>query len=408
MCARSGDEQQGRRLMQTLPFIAPGQLGTLKLRNRLVRAPTSETMATADGLATDELIEHYRKLAAGGAGLLITGHIFIEANGKYEAWQLGLHHDGCIAPLTKVTQVVHAHGAAIFAELAHAGSQSTLPDIVPISPSVVPNAIHERAPVEMTETDILRIVDAFAAAAARAKAAGFDGIHIHSGNGYLLPQFNSPLTNRRTDGWGGDADRRSRFLFSVYRAIRNAVGPDMPITARFGVADVVAGGLTVEESVQRVAQLAELGLNGVEPTYNIMTSYRENIRPYVGNTLGHALGDLLVHQLLSAPVAEAYYRPFARAIKAASSIPVLLVGGLRTTDTMSEIIESGDADFLSLCRPLIREPDLPNQIVAGRRGMVDCVSCNLCFKHEGLDPLQCWRTPKTRLLSHIQKFYFRR
>ncbi len=394
--------------MNTLPFLTPGQLGSLKLRNRLVRAPTSETMATADGLVTDELVEHYRKLAAGGAGLLITGHVFVEANGKYEAWQLGLHHDGCIAPLTRVTKAVHDHGAAIFAELAHAGSQSTLPDVVPISPSIVPNAIHERAPVEMTEADIENIIAAYGAAASRAKAAGFDGIHIHSGNGYLLPQFNSPLTNRRTDGWGGDAARRSRFLFAVYRAIRDAVGPDMPITARFGVEDVVPGGLTVEESVRRIAQLAEQGLNGVEPTYNIMTSYRENIRPYVGNTLGHALGDLLVHQLFSAPVAEAYYRPFARAIKAASSIPVLLVGGIRTTDRMAEIIESGDADFLSLCRPLIREPDLPNQIAAGRRGMVDCVSCNLCFKHEGLDPLRCWRTPKTGLLSHIQKFYFRR
>jgi 2,4-dienoyl-CoA reductase-like NADH-dependent reductase (Old Yellow Enzyme family) len=114
---------------ETLAFLEPGRLGALRLKNRLVRAPTSETMATSDGKSTDALLKLYRDLAAGGAGLLITGHVYVEPGGQYEPRQLGLHDDGCIAPLERVTRVVHDRGAAIFAELAHAGSQPVLPEV---------------------------------------------------------------------------------------------------------------------------------------------------------------------------------------------------------------------------------------------------------------------------------------
>jgi 2,4-dienoyl-CoA reductase-like NADH-dependent reductase (Old Yellow Enzyme family) len=391
-----------------LAFLAPGRIGKLEPRNRLVRAATSETMATADGLATDMLVALYGALAAGGAGLIITGHIFVEPDGQYEPWQTGLHDDRCIAALARVTQAVHRHGGLIFAELAHAGSQSILTHVTPCAPSVIPNAIHARAPVEMSEADIARVIAAYRAAARRAIAAGFDGIHIHSGNGYLLAEFNSPHANRRTDTWGGDAARRSRFILAVYQAIRDAVGADVPVTARLGMEDTVKPGLELEESLDRARLLADHGLDAIEPTYGVMTSYRENIRPYVGNTLGHALADGLVPQLFAGPVAEAYYRPFARALKARLAIPVILVGGLRSTGTMDDVVRSGDADFLALARPFVREPDLANKIVAGRRGLVDCVSCNICFRHEGLDPLRCWRTPKTRLLEHLYRYYWRR
>jgi 2,4-dienoyl-CoA reductase-like NADH-dependent reductase (Old Yellow Enzyme family) len=110
------------------------------------------------------------------------------------------------------------------------------------------------------------------------------------------------------------------------------------------------------------------------------------------------------HRALSAPVFEAYYRPFSRAAKAAIDIPVILIGGLRSTDMMDEIVRSGDADFLALARPFVREPDLVNKIIAGRRGPVDCVSCNICFLHEGVDPLRCWRTPSA-MLAHIYRHY---
>jgi len=386
--------------------MAPGKIGRLILKNRLIRAATSETMATGEGEATDDLVRLYSDLARGGAGLIITGHIYVEPRGQYEPRQLGLDQDSRIGPLRRVPEAVHRHGGVIFAELSHAGSQSLIPEIVPLAPSIVPNAIFARPPAEMSDADIERIVADFAAAAERAKRAGFDGIHLHSGNGYLLSQFNSPFANRRNDRWGGDPQMRARFMLEVYRAARRATGADFPITARLGVADVVADGLTLTDGLAIARQLAAEGLDGIEVTYGVMTSYRENIRPYAGVGRWQAIADGMLHRSFSRPVAEAYYRPFARAAKAAVDIPVILVGGLRSTKMMDEILRSGDADFLALARPFVREPDLVNKIAQGRRGGVACVSCNICFLHEGLDPLQCWRTPSA-MLAHVYKYYLK-
>jgi 2,4-dienoyl-CoA reductase-like NADH-dependent reductase (Old Yellow Enzyme family) len=389
-----------------LSFMQAGRIGKLVLKNRLVRAATSETMATDDGAATDELINLYSDLARGGAGLIITGHIYVEPRGQYEPRQLGLDHDSRIAPLARVTDAVHRNGGIIFAELSHAGSQSLIPQIVPLAPSIVPNAIFARPPTEMTDADIRKVIADFGTAAARAKRAGFDGIHLHSGNGYLLAQFNSPHTNRRDDRWGGDAQRRMQFILDVYGAVREATAPDFPITARLGLADAVSNGLAVEDGLDIARQLAARGLAALEVTYGVMTSYRENIRPYAGTTRWRAIADGMLHRTFSAPVAEAYYRPFARAAKSAIDIPIILIGGLRSTGVMDDVVRSGDADFLAMARPFVREPDLANKIAGGRRGPVDCVSCNICFLHEGIDPLQCWRTPSA-MLAHIYKHYLK-
>jgi 2,4-dienoyl-CoA reductase-like NADH-dependent reductase (Old Yellow Enzyme family) len=386
--------------------MRPGKIGGLVLKNRLIRAATSETMATASGEATDDLVRLYSDLARGGVGLIITGHIYVEPRGQYEPRQLGLDRDARIAPLADVIDAVHRHGSRIFAELSHAGSQSLIPEIMPLAPSIVPNAIFARPPVEMTETDIEDVIASFAAAADRAQRAGFDGVHLHSGNGYLLSQFNSPFANRRDDRWGGDPQRRARFIVEAYRAVRRATGGDFPVSARLGLADAVADGLTMSDGLAIARQLAAEGLAALEVTYGVMTSYRENIRPYAGVNRLRAIADGMLHRGFSRPVPEAYYRPFARAVKAAVDIPVILVGGLRSTEVMNDVISSGDADFLALARPFVREPDLVNKIVQGRRGPVDCVSCNICFLHEGLDPLRCWRTPLA-MIQHVYWHYLR-
>lgn len=391
---------------ELLAFMTPGKIGGLVLKNRLVRAATSETMATDDGGATDELVDLYSALARGGAGLIITGHIYVEPRGQYEPRQVGLDRDERVGPLARVTDAVHRLGGKIFAELSHAGSQSLMPEIRPLAPSIVPNAIFARPPVEMSDAEIEASIAAFGTAAARAKRAGFDGIHLHSGNGYLLSQFNSPFANRRTDRWGGDAGRRSKFMIEIYTAVRRAVGPDYPVTARLGIADAVDGGLALTDGLAIAARLAALGLDALEVTYGVMTSYRENIRPYAGTGRWRAIADGMLHRSFSEPVPEAYYRPFARAAKGAVDIPLILVGGLRSTQMMDEVIRSGDADFLAMARPFVREPDLVNKIAAGRRGPVACVSCNVCFLHEGIDPLRCWRTPPA-MLAHIYKHYVR-
>ena len=387
--------------------MLPGRIGRVNLKNRLVRAATSETMATDSGAATEALVRLYTDLASGGAGLVVTGHIYVEERGKYEPRQLGLDRDSRIDPLARVTAAVHRHGGIIFAELSHAGSQSLIREIVPLAPSIVPNAIFARPPVEMSDADVTKTVADFAAAAARARRAGFDGVHLHSGNGYLLSQFNSPFANRRTDRWGGDAQRRARFTLEVYRAVRHATGDDFAITARLGVADTVANGLELADGLAIARQLAAEGLDGLEVTYGVMTSYRENIRPYAGVGRVQAIANGMLHRSFSAPIGEAYYRPFAQAAKRTVNIPVILVGGVRSTEVMDDVIRSGDADFLAMARPFVREPDLVNKIAHGRRGPVACVSCNICFLHEGSDPLRCWRTPSA-MLQHIYRYYLRR
>ena len=391
----------------TAPYLEPGHIGSVTLRNRLVRASTSETMATAEGAATPELADLYGTLAVGGAGLLLTGHIYVEARGQASAYQPGLQHDRFVEPMRQVTDAVHANGGRIFAEIGHAGSQTMMPEVGPIAPSPTANEMYGLQPREAGPDDIEAVITAFGLAARRAKDAGFDGVHIHGGNGYLISEFASPITNRRTDEWGGDAERRGRFTVAVYDAVRSAVGNDFPVTARIRIGDSVPGGLEVAESVERVRVLADRGLDAVEVSYGIMKSYLQNIRTYVAVDRAQAAKNVLVQRLLKPKGPEAYYRHFARAVKENVDIPVILVGGIRTTETMADVLESGDADFLAMARPFIREPDLANKLSAGRTGTVECVSCNMCLVHDGFDPLRCWRTSPAAVAAHVYTHYVR-
>ena len=166
------------------------------------------------------------------------------------------------------------------------------------------------------------------------------------------------------------------------------------------------GGLQRDESLARASGLAERGIDGFETTYGVMRSYFENIRPYVAVGRAQAWRNLLVQRARQPAGAEAYYRPFARAVKEASGLPIILVGGVRTTETMTDILASGDADFLAMARPFIREPDLVRKLEAGRTGGVECVSCNMCLAHDGFDPLQCWRDNPRNVAVHIRKHYW--
>ncbi len=391
--------------MTTPLYLRPGRIGSLTLPNRLVRAATSETMAGPDGVVTEAYFELYRRLAAGGAGLILTGHMYVEPRGQASANQTGIHHDGVVPALRQATDAVHDSGGRIFAQLGHCGSQTTMPAVRPVAPSPVPNAMYNLEPEELTPEAIKALIDSFGQAARRAVAAGFDGIHLHGGNGYLISEFCSPHANTRTDDWGGDAERRSRFMFEVYDAVRAQVGAGFPVTARLSVEDSIPDGLQQEESLLRARVLAQRGIDGFETTFGVMRSYLENIRPYVAVGAAQAWRNLLIQRAWKPAGDEAYYRPFARAVKAATGVPVILVGGIRSTEAMTDILTSGDADFLAMARPLIREPDLVRKLEAGHTGTTACVSCNMCLAHDGLDPLRCWRTGPRSVISHIRKIY---
>jgi 2,4-dienoyl-CoA reductase-like NADH-dependent reductase (Old Yellow Enzyme family) len=186
----------------------------------------------------------------------------------------------------------------------------------------------------------------------------------------------------------------------VYDAVRQSVGPDFPVTARLGIADAVPGGLEEAEGLAIAKQMAGQGLAAIEVSYGIMDSYLRNIRPYVAVSARRAFEDWLLPRLWRPSGQQAYYRPFARELKKICEIPVILVGGIRTADVMSDVIGSGDADFLSLARPFIRQPDLPHQLAAGQQG-VACVSCNMCLSNDGYVPLQCWRKKPSDMFRHL-------
>jgi 2,4-dienoyl-CoA reductase-like NADH-dependent reductase (Old Yellow Enzyme family) len=349
---------------------------------------------------TAPLLSLYENLAAGGVGGIITGHLYVHARGKYARGQTGIHDDTTLPGLSQLTDRIHQHGSIVFGQLAHAGSQSRVPGNRPVAPSQVPNPLTGSDVSEATEAEIQQAVEAFGMAATRAVRAGFDGVHIHGANGYLISEFASPATNRRSDAWGGDEARRFAFSRAVVAAVRSAVPTGYPVTMKIGFVDAVDGGLSLEESVRRAGVLVADGIDAVEVSCGLMRAPTDSANTYVAVGPKRAAKDLLIHRLLATPRPEAYFRPWAKALRASVDTTVILVGGMRTTTTMRDVIVSGDADLVAMARPLIREPDLVAQVQAGREGQVDCTSCNLCLIHEGHHELQCWRTPKQRLIRH--------
>ena len=381
-------------------LFEPYRIGQVAIGNRFVRAGTSEGMVDRHNSASGDLARLLGQLARLGVGLIITGHMFVDRRGQYDDDQTAIDTDEAISPLGAVAAAVHRHGGKIFAQLSHAGSQSVVVGNQPIAPSDVPNVMTGRKVPAATPAEIEATVEAFGAAARRAVAAGFDGVHLHGANGYLLSQFSSPLTNRREDGWGGSPEGRDRFATEVTRRVRAELPPTHALSVKLGFIDVVEGGLGLDESIRRAKRLEAAGADAFEVSINLMNSYADNIVPYVAVDARRALTDLLPHRLWRTPAAEAYYRWIARTVRPSVQVPLILGGGIRSVSTMADIVTTGDADFVALARPFIREPGLVRRIQEGLRGTVGCTSCNICIMHSGHHPLQCWRIPRSQLMRH--------
>jgi 2,4-dienoyl-CoA reductase-like NADH-dependent reductase (Old Yellow Enzyme family) len=368
--------------------------------NRIVRAGTSETAASDSGEITDQLVEIYESLARNRVGLILSGHMFCHPRGRYAERQVGIHEDAMVPGLTRLVDAVHRHRGKVFAQLAHSGSQSRVSGNRPLAPSPIPNALTGRMVDAASESEIQEAIAAFAAAAARAVEAGFDGVHIHGANGYLISEFSSPLTNKRTDRWGGTPQGRDTFAVEVLTAVRKAVPANIAVTVKLGLQDAVPGGMELAEGVRRGELLAAAGADAIEVSCNAMRLPSDSAKEYVAVGPARAFGDLLLHRLLSRAHPEAYFLEPARQLRQVISKPIILVGGMRTPDTMERIVGGGDADFVAMARPFIREPDLVVKLEQGRRGPVACTSCNLCLMHESHHSLRCWRVPRRRLWEH--------
>jgi 2,4-dienoyl-CoA reductase-like NADH-dependent reductase (Old Yellow Enzyme family) len=186
----------------------------------------------------------------------------------------------------------------------------------------------------------------------------------------------------------------------VIRAVRAAVPPDRALSVKLGLVDAPARGLGLEESIPLAARATESGADAIEVSCGVMVRIGDSAREYVAVDRRRAIADLLLHRVLSTGAEEAYFMPWARALRTQLDTTLVAVGGMRRTETMCALLEAGDADFIAMARPYIREPELAAQLARGRTGRVDCTSCNLCLRHEGHHSLRCWRTPRRRLLQH--------
>lgn len=338
----------------------------MTLGNRSVRSATWEGMCEKDGRPTPKLASLYRDLAAGDVGLIITGYAFVRPDGKQLPGKMGIHTDDFAAGLRALTQAVHDAGGRICIQLVHAGGQTTAKTAGrrPLAPSAVKVEQYPEEPEAMSEEDIAEIVAAFGDAARRSKQCGFDAVQLHAAHGYLINQFLSPLTNRRTDGYGGSVENRCRFLLEVYRRVRSGVGPDFPVFAKLNGSDNLDGGLVLSDAVHAALLLDKEKIDAIEVS---------------GGT--SASGEKVPVRInIDRPEQEAYNLELAREIKKTVRCPIMVVGGFRSPAVINKALVDDGIDYISMARPFVREPQLIRRWHEGDRSPARCISCNGCFK----------------------------
>jgi len=364
----AGMQKQKERISMPQLFEKTS-IKSLDLENRSVRSATWSGVADRKGYVTDLAIDFYSNLAAGGLGLIITGFQYVMPNGIAMLHQLGNYSEDLLPGLKRLVETIHSRGGKAMAQLVHTGTKAD-PELFPEEgelwgPSALPDPWTGRTPKEMTQQDITQAVEAYAAAASRAQRAGFDGVQIHAAHGYGINQFLSGAANRRSDKYGGGIARRYHLLGEVLEAVRGSVGKDYPVFIKLNAHDYFEGGLVPEESLYVARRLADDGIDAIEvsggsrASTNGMIASRLNIRREED---------------------EAYLVELAGRIKEAVRVPIITVGGIRSPAVISRILSEGLADYVALCRPLIREPHLINRWKSGDLERAKCISCNGCYE----------------------------
>jgi 2,4-dienoyl-CoA reductase-like NADH-dependent reductase (Old Yellow Enzyme family) len=376
----------------------------MSVKNRFVRSATAECLASDDCRVTDRYLKVYTQLAKGGVGLIITGNYYVHPSGRAVPRVIVLDRDEIIDDLRRLTEAVHEHGAKIVAQLNHGGRQSD-PKVLghqPIAPSSVRDMLSMVKPRAMSQTEIREMVAAFGDAAYRAKEAGFDGVQIHAAHGYLVNEFLSGHTNRRSDEWGGSPDNRMRFLMEVYTLIRSRVGPDYPVLVKVNSDDTIANGVTLEECVAVCRKLDELGIDAIEVSGGIAERGLSTIRGDIPADLMMRNRNLFERTMMRlfllkslqkwARFEEGYFLPQAAAVKRGVNVPVIAVGGIRHRTTMEKALEDRQADFISMSRPFIRQPNLVNLLKENADAVITCTNCNRCSVEVVVhyNPLKCY------------------
>ena len=387
------------------------KLGSLQIKNRFVHSATYEGMATETGEVTDDIVNRYRRLAKGDVGLVIPGGLYVHHLGRTSIYQTGIHTHDTIPGLKRVVEAIHQEGSSVVFQLMHAGGQTKKEVIgrVPMSPSAtVRDPVRFRRPKKMTQVQIDEVIQAFGKAAQRAIEAGADGVQLHAAHGYLINQFLSPFYNDRSDKWGGSDENRFRFLREVILEIKKDLPEGMPLLVKLNVHDYTPKkGITPALAVEYAKWLAELEIDGLELSCGTAFSYMNMCRGEVPvDELLRSLprwqkpmGKLTLNRMVGKYGFQGGYNlDAAKMIKPiCGNAKLLLVGGLRSVAQMEEIVENGYADFISMSRPLIREPYFVKRIKQGETDAASCVSCNKCLAAMVNDiPVRCYygRFPK--------------
>lgn len=352
-------------------LFRPIRVKNIEIKNRLVRSATGEGMCTGAGDVTPALVEYNRKVAGGGIGLFITGHTFIEARGKASEGMMGAWRDEQVPGLRELANAIRKAGAVSAIQLNHAGRQTSasITGVTPVAPSAVTDRSSGVTPRELSEKEILELIEYYVRSAVRSREAGFDMVQLHCAHGYLMSQFISPYTNRRTDRWGGSLQNRSRFVIEVLRKCRSELGNDYPILIKLNCRDFIDGGLEFEDTLQFARMLEENTIDAIEVSGAIAESVR-----------------FVLRKNITSPEDEGYFLEYSKELKKALKLPVICTGGFRSKKVMEDALEKGRADMIGLCRPLIRQPDLPDLLRNDVTEKADCISCNKCHrsKEEGL------------------------
>ena len=318
----------------------PIAVGNLTLSGRVIMPPLATRKCGEDGLVTEELCSYYGSRAANPhVSLIITEHCYITLQGKANPGQMSLADDRCVEGLRKLTDAIHKGGALCIAQMNHAGAaavtQATgMPSVAPSRQLLPVNPpMGDQMPQELSVEEIRKITGDFAAAASRAKAGGYDGVEIHSAHAYLLNEFFSPKTNRRTDEYGGSLENRLRFHREVIHAVRDAVGPDYPVAVRLGAIDDMVGGNNIADGVKAAQMLEAEGIQLLDISGGMCRYTRE----------GH--------------IEPGYFRDVTEAIRRAVSIPVILTGGVKKLAEAEALLTAGAADLIGVGRELMKDPD---------------------------------------------------
>ena len=308
--------------------------GALELKNRLVMPPMATAKSEVDGKVSQQVIDYYKEKSDGGyISLIIIEHSFICKEGKASKDQLSVADNTTIEGLKRLADVIHENGSKVVMQISHAGSATDQKIIgtTPVGPSAVVNPRLGGIPRELTKDEILDIVKEFGNAALRVKEAGFDGVEIHSAHGYFLNQFFSPLTNKRTDEYGGSVYNRIRIHLQIIEEVRKGVGKDFPILLRLGASDFVDGGATIEDSKIAACEFEKAGVS---------------ILDISGGFCGYSLKGIKE---------QGYFASLAEDIKKVISIPVILTGGITEAQAAEELLLKGKADLIGVGRALLND-----------------------------------------------------